>query len=615
MERKIVECVPNFSEGRDKGKIKAITDEIEKVSGVQLLDVDPGEATNRTVVTFTGSPEGVSEAAFLAVKKASEVIDMREHYGAHARMGATDVCPFVPVSGATMEDCVRIANEVGRRIGEELDIPVYLYEEAATKPEWRNLAIVRSGEYEGLVEKLKDPEWKPDYGPAKFNPKTGATVVGAREFLIAYNINLNTTEKKYAMDIAFELREKGRSKRQGNIQPFYYKGEIVRYDKGHFPCGPCDFLAGSLEELARHYKDEHNLDLHEVLRFHEYEYDEKWLEKKPVKVSGKYEHVKAVGWYIEEYNRAQISINFTNYKVTPPHIVVEEARKLAADKGLVVTGCEVVGLIPYNAIMMAGKYYLEKQMKSSGLPYRDVIETAIQSLGLNEVAPFEIEKKVIGLPDEPGPIANLSVSGLIDEVSRASVAPGGGSIAALSGALGAALSSMVANITISTPEYDEVFEEMNEIAVEAQKIKDTLCASIDQDTQAFNEVIAALRLPKGTPEDVAFREKAIQDGYKNATLVPLKTAELCYDALKLCRIVAETGNVNLASDAGTGALVAEAGLLGAGMNVLINFPSIKDEKFVEETRNKLKTLQFQAEELKKQILENVYSRIENLKKK
>ncbi|MBN1756455.1 glutamate formimidoyltransferase [bacterium] len=615
MGRKVVECVPNFSEGRDLNKIREITGAIEQVDGVELLDVDPGGATNRTVVTFIGSPEAVAEASFQAVKKASEVIDMREHYGAHARMGATDVCPFVPVSGVSMEDCVNIARVVGRRIGEELKIPVYLYEEAAASPERTNLANVRSGEYEGLAEKIKDPHWKPDFGPAEFNPRSGATAVGAREFLIAFNINLNTTDKRYATDIAFDLRLKGRSKRSGNIHPFYFKGDIVRYEEVRFPCGPCDFIATSLTELEKHYQEVHQLDLKEVLSFFEYEYDEAWLKGKPVKIFGMFDHCKAVGWVIEEYNRAQISINFTNYKLTPPHIVVEEARKLAARMGLIVTGCELVGLIPYPALLEAGKYYLQRQGHSTAVPYPDILEMAIQSLGLREVASFEVEKKVLGLPEPTGKLGRMPIDQFTDEVSRDSVAPGGGSIAALAGALGSALASMDAAITALKPEYEEVFQDMIRIGENAQRLKAELIQIVDRDTEAFNDVFSAQRLPASSPQEMETRSKAIEEGYKKATLVPFKTAELCFQALELCHEVARKGNLNSVSDAGVGAVMASAGVFGAGMNVLINFPNLKDRQFVAELKQKLEFLQDQTNALREEILSLVYSNINKLRKK
>ncbi|RMH77094.1 MAG: glutamate formimidoyltransferase, partial [Calditrichaeota bacterium] len=348
MSERIVECVPNFSEGRDRSVIDQITAEIKAVSGIQLLSCEMGADVNRTVVTFIGPPEAVKEAAFRAIKKAAELIDMRHHKGAHPRMGATDVCPFVPVSGVTMEECVEISREVGRRVGEELGIPVYLYEESATTPERKSLANIRAGEYEGLPEKLKDPAWKPDFGPAEFNPKSGATAIGAREFLIAFNINLNTKDKQLAMDIAFELREKGRSVRTGNIDPVYMRGKLVKYRENHYPCGSCNFVGKTWEETRAHCRNEHDYDPYDLLKAHgsDPENPVGWSVKKP----GLFKHVRAIGWYVDEYKRAQVTINFTNYKITPPHVVVEAARELAAKRGLVVTGCEVVGLVPFQWI-------------------------------------------------------------------------------------------------------------------------------------------------------------------------------------------------------------------------------------------------------------------------
>ncbi|RKZ29179.1 glutamate formimidoyltransferase, partial [bacterium] len=502
MTNRVVECVPNFSEGRDLTIIEEITDAIKSVSDVELKDVDPGEATNRTVVTFIGTPDSVVEAAFLAIKKASEIIDMSKHHGAHPRMGATDVCPFVPVEGVTMDDCIELAKRLGKRVGEELGIPVYLYEYAATSEKRRNLAYIRRGEYEGLPEKLKDPKMKPDFGPAKFNAKSGATAIGAREFLIAYNITLNTKNKKLATDIAFELREKGRSVRADTDSPFYFKGDLIKYKEGYFPCVECDFrfVAKSLDELEEHYRKEHNFSIIELLAEHGTTPEN--IIGRSVKKRGYFDHCKAIGWFVEEYGRAQISINLTNYKITPPHIVLEKARELAAERGLVVTGSEVVGLIPYQAMLMAGKYYLEKQESSTGVPPEDIIKTAIFSMGLNDVARFDPAEKIIGLPQSPDDsLVRLGVKDFVDEVSRSSPAPGGGSVAALSGALGAALASMVANLTSSKCETTEDAAPYIGIAEKAQKIKEKLADAVDEDTEAFNDYLAALRLPKDTPEE------------------------------------------------------------------------------------------------------------------
>ncbi len=581
MAQKLVECVPNFSEGRDKSIIDQITAEIKAVPDVKLLSVEMGADVNRTVVTFIGSPEGVKEAAFRAIKKAAELIDMRQHKGAHPRMGATDVCPFVPVSGITMEEVVELSKEVARRVGEELGIPVYLYEESATRPERRSLANIRKGEYEGLPEKLKDPQWKPDYGPAEFNPKAGATVIGAREFLIAYNITLNTREKQYATDIAFELREKGRSVRKGNIKPFYFKGELVKYKENYFPCGNCDFVGKTLAETAAHCQKEHGYDLYELLRMHGT--DPENPIGRSVKKPGKFKHLRAIGWYVEEYGRAQISINLTNYKVTPIHAVMEEARRLAAERGLVVTGSEIVGLVPFQAIYDAGKFYLEQQGKSSGIPVEDVIHMAIYSLGLNDVAPFNPREKILGLPQTPSDaLISKTVEAFTHEVSRESPAPGGGSIAALAGALGAALGSMVSNLTVGKPGYESVEAELKQLAVRAQEIKDQLLRAVDEDTNAFNAYMEARRLPQNTPEEKAAREKAIEEGLKTAVRVPLRTAQLSLEAMRVCREVVEKGNVNSITDAGVGAQSAFTGVRGGILNVRINLPPIKDEAFKKE---------------------------------
>lgn len=524
---KLVECVPNFSEGRDQEKIRAIVREIEGVPQVKLLDVDPGESTNRTVVTFIGPPEAVLEAAFRAIAKAAEVIDMRTHRGAHSRIGATDVCPFVPVSGLTMEDCVRLAQELGARVAAELGIPVYLYEAAAQKPDRRNLATVRSGEYEGLADKLKDPAWAPDYGEPVFNPKSGATVIGAREFLIAYNINLNTRDRRLANEIALTLRESGRARKDK-------KGDVVKDAKG-----------------------------------------------RTVKVPGKFKEVKAVGWYIEDYGRAQISVNFTNYRVSPPHLVFDEASRLAAKLGVRATGSELVGLIPKEALLMAGRYYLEKQGKSSGVPEDELVRTAVISLGLNDVAPFDADKKIIEnqFKETGKSLASMSLRAFADELSMDSPTPGGGSVAAYCGALSAALSSMVCNLTFGKKGYEDVGAEMASAAVAAQALKDDLLGAVDRDTRAFNKVMEALRLPKTTPEQAREKETALEEATKEATLVPLEVLEKSVEAVRLAKVVASRGFKSSASDAGVGGLTGAAAGEGAYYNVLINLPGIKDANF------------------------------------
>jgi glutamate formiminotransferase/formiminotetrahydrofolate cyclodeaminase len=539
---KLVECVPNFSEGRDQEKIRAIVREIETVPGIKLLDVDPGVSTNRTVVTYIGPPDAAREAAFRAIAKAAEVIDMRTHKGAHSRIGATDVCPFVPVSGVTMEDCVRLARDLGARVARELGIPVYLYEEAARKPERRNLATVRSGEYEGLAEKLKDPDWAPDYGQAVFNPKSGATVIGAREFLIAYNINLNTRDRKLASEIALGLRESGRAKRDRS-------GDIVKDAEGQ-----------------------------------------------TVKVPGKFKEVKAVGWYIEDYGRAQISVNFTNYKISPPHLVFDEASKLAGKLGLRVTGSELVGLIPKEALLMAGRHYLEKQGKSPGVPEEELIRTAIISLGLSDVAPFDPDKKIIEnqFKEAGRTLGSMSLREFVNELSMDSPTPGGGSVAALCGALSAALSSMVSNLTVGKKGYEDAETELKSVALKAQAVKDDLLGAVDRDTRAFNKVMEALRLPKATPEQALEKEAALEEATKEATLVPLEVLEKSVEAVRLAGVAAAKGFRSSLSDAGVGGLTGAAAGEGAYYNILINLPAIRDEKFKARVRG-------QADRLKAEI--------------
>lgn len=525
---KIVECVPNISEGRDKSKIDAITSVVEKVKGVKLLDVDPGEATNRTVITFIGDPEGIAEAAFQLVAKAAEVIDMRTHKGAHARMGATDVCPFVPVSGVTMEDCAEIARKVGKRIGDELGIPVYLYEEAATKPDFKNLANARKGEYEGLADRFtgKDKEyWKPDFGPAEFNPKSGAMAVGAREFLVAYNINLSTRDRKIAHDIALDIREAGRAKRDAD-------GNIVRDEKG-----------------------------------------------KAIKEPGLFTHVKAVGWTIEEYGRAQISINFTNYKITPIHKVFDECVKQAEKRGVRVTGSELVGLIPRQAMLESGRYYLNKMGKCIGVPESELIHIAVLSLGLDDLYPFKPEEKIVeAFVASEGWLEGMKLADYFDELSTDSPAPGGGSVAAVSGAQAAALVSMVANLTHGKKGYEDYWDDMEQVAVEAQKLKDELNASIDRDTDAFNALMAAGRLPKKTDEQKAERARAIQKATLNAIEVPLSVVRNMVKVMELAKEAAEKGNRNSISDVSTAAAQARAAAEGAADNVMINVPGLEDKK-------------------------------------
>jgi glutamate formiminotransferase / formiminotetrahydrofolate cyclodeaminase len=551
---KIVECVPNFSEGRDKDKINSIVREIETVPGIKLLDVDPGESTNRTVVTFIGAPDAVLEAAFRSIRKASDVIDMRYHKGAHSRIGATDVCPIVPVSGVTMEECVRLARDLGKRVADELGIPVYLYEEAASVSERKSLADIRAGEYEGLADKLRDPAWTPDFGKPVFNPGAGATVIGAREFLIAYNINLNTRDRKMAHEIALNLRESGRARRDK-------EGNIVRDAQGN-----------------------------------------------ALKLPGRFKDVRSVGWYVEDYGIAQISINFINYKVSPVHEVFDETVRQAEALGLRVTGSELVGLIPKEALLMAGRHYLEKQGKTSGLPEEEIIRTAVISLGLSDVAPFDPDQKIIeNRLTKPGrTLVGLTVRAFVDEVSMDSPAPGGGSVAALCGALSAALSSMVANLTFGKKGYEDAAADMKATAIRAQVLKKGLIDAVDLDTLAFNRVMEAYRLPKGTEEQKAERERAVEAASKEATLVPLGVLESCVELARLAGIMALKGNRNSVSDAGVAGLAARAAGEGAYYNVKINLPNIGDGEFksrVLEKAEALKTGLIQASATVSEIME------------
>ncbi len=588
MPNPIVECVPNFSEGRDPAVIKEITDAIQGVAGVKLLDVDPGANTNRTVVTFVGAPSAVEEAAFRAVAKAAQVIDMRRHEGEHPRMGATDVLPFVPVADVTMEECADMARRVGRRIGEELGISVFLYENAASRLERKNLARIRSGEYEGMAEKMKDPAWKPDFGPDVLNEKAGAMAVGAREFLIAYNINLNTRDRRYANELAYVLRERGRWKRIGNTEPFYYKGKLVRFPgDGTYPCGPCGFVGRSFEELEKHYREAHGGDLRE--RYASLGIDPA-NPTGPVFDDGLFKDVKAIGWVIEEYGRAQISINFTNYKVSPPHTVLEAARAEAAERGIVVTGSELVGLIPFEAMRQAGAFYLRRMMKSTGVPVPDLMETAVQSMGLRDVGPFVVADKVLGLPSVEGPLVLRNTWDFVDEVSRDSPAPGGGSVAALAGALAGALASMVANLSVGRADMDPHYDTLCALAERAQAVKDALVRAVDEDTRAFDSVLAAMRMPQDTDDERSARGAAMEAGYRVATSVPLSTVEGCVQAIRLCNEMLALAPKEMVSDVGTGALLGLAGAKAAGYNVRINLPHIGDEAFRAEVKGKLDTL-------------------------
>ncbi len=527
---KIVECVPNFSEGRNMAVIDAITKAISDVEGVRLLDVDPGADTNRTVVTFIGSPRAVEEGAFAGIRKASELIDMTTHHGAHARMGATDVCPFIPVSEVTMEECVEISRRLGKRVGEELGIPVYLYEHSATTPQRQNLADIRKGEYEALQEKLHDPDFAPDFGKPVFNPKSGATVTGAREFLIAYNINLNTTDKKLAKDIALTIREKGRWQRDD-------KGKILRDDKGE-----------------------------------------------KVRQPGMFRECKATGWYIDEYKQAQITMNLTNYKISPVHQVFDACCNLAHEMGLRVTGSELVGLIPRDALLAAGRHYLEKQGKCRGVSDGDLIRTAIQSLGLEDISPFDPDKKIIEsfVENDPGALVNMTLRDFCDELSSDSPAPGGGSVAALCGALSASLSAMVANLTYDKKGYREYNQEMEEIAMKGQDLKKRFNEAIDRDTQAFNQLMAAMKSSAKTDQEKARKEQIILEASREATLVPLSVLEMIPQALEIAHASALRGNRNSISDAGVASLTAWAAARGAWYNVMINLQGINHRDFCRE---------------------------------
>ena len=530
---KLVECVPNFSEGRDRGVLDAITRAIEAVDGVRLLDVDPGAATHRTVVTFVGPPEAAAEAAFHAIRIAGERIDMRQHRGEHARLGATDVCPFVPLAGATMQDCIELARALGERVGRELEIPVYLYEEAATRPERRNLATIRAGEYEGLADKLRDPAWKPDFGPARFDAARGATVIGARAFLVAYNINLNTRDKKLAQDIALDLRESGRAERDA-------KGVIVRDAAG-----------------------------------------------KQVTRPGRFPHVKAVGWAIEEYGRAQISINFTNTEVSPVHAVFDAACLEADRRGLRVTGSELVGLVPLEVLLAAGRHFLRKQGKSAGAPESELLHIAVRSLGLDELRPFVAAERVIEYRVRDAASSRLQSMSLLefaDVLSTDAPAPGGGSVAALVGALAAALAAMVASLSHRADSPAE----LERLGLEAQATKAALLASVDRDAASFDAVLAARRLPKATGGGASARDAAVRAALRAACTEPLAVAQAAARAAEQARAAATLGIAAARSDAGVAALCAATAAEAALYNVLINLAELTDPAdadFVRTTRH------------------------------
>lgn len=551
-----MECVPNFSEGRDMAVLDAIAAAIKGVKNVVLLDVDPGADTNRTVFTIAGEPEAVVEAAFQGIKKASELIDMSRHHGAHPRMGATDVCPFIPISDMTMDECVEYARILGKRVGEELKIPVYLYEHAASKPEWKNLANVRSGEYEALADKAKDPAWKPDFGPHAFNAKSGATAISAREFLIAYNINLNTRDKKKAHDIALTIRESGKAARDEN-------GKMIKDEKGN-----------------------------------------------KVMTPGLFTNCKAVGWYIDGYDRAQISINLTNYKVTPPHLVLDKVRELANEAGVQVTGSELVGLLPKAALVEAGKYYLAKMNESTGIPERMIMDTAIQSMGLAELAPFDLDKKVIEYAiARKDSLSDMKVTAFCDLLSTDAPAPGGGSVAALCAAMSGALSAMVSNLTIDKKGYEKVQDEVRRLAPMGQSIKERAIHCIDVDTDAFYAMMDAMKLPKKTDEEIALRDAQIEKCTQGAINAPLETLRISHEALLLAREVAAVGNTNALSDAGVAALTALAAAKAANYNVLINLAGITDESYKAHTLAEAKDLIAKCNALANEIEQDVTSRL------
>ncbi len=596
---KLVECVPNFSEGRNKKVIDEIVDAIKSVEGIKVLDVDMGYDTNRTVVTFIGPPEAVKEAAFRGIKKASELIDMRKHKGAHPRMGATDVCPFIPLKDITFEECNEIAIEVAKRVGEELKIPVYLYEKSARVPERKNLAYIREGEYEGLAEKIKRPEWKPDFGPQEFNPRAGATVIGVREFLIAYNINLNTREKRYATDIAFEIREKGRTKRKGNIHPFYFKGEIVRYRENEYPCGECDFIGKTIEETYVHVKEKHGYDLYELLKQHGL--DKNNLIGKAVKKKGKFKNVKAIGWYIDEYKRAQISINLTDYNVTNMHHVYEEAKKLAEERGLSVTGSEIVGLVPFKALYEAGKYYLERQKTSKGVPVRDVLETAIQSLGLRDVSDFNVEKKVLGLPDVfDSKFPKFTIWDFSDELSRTSPVPGGGSASALSGALASALACMVLNITISKLKDDKDYRLLSDYSEKFQELKDYFLVAIDKDSESFDNYMKVLREGRSKEE--------VREALLRTVEIPLGVSERSLEGLRMINDIIDKVDINVISDLGCSIELFNSSFKGGYYNVLINLKNFENEdklRYQDRVQKILKDVENYVKKLENIILKKL----------
>lgn len=555
--QQIIECVPNFSEGNDLQVIKQITDQIESVEGVRLLNVDPGKATNRTVVTFVGTPAAVIEAAFLAIKKAGELIDMGRHKGEHPRMGATDVCPLIPVANISMEETVMYARQLAEKVGEELKIPVYLYEAAQPDLRRNNLSVIRAGEYEGFFKKIKLPEWKPDYGPSEFDPKRGGTVIGARDFLVAYNINLNTTSTRRANAVAFDVREAGRVKKEN--------GKTV-------------------------------LD----------------AEGKPVNIPGTLKSVKAIGWFIEEYGIAQISMNLTNINITPVHIAFDEVCRKAEGRGIRVTGSELVGLVPLKSLLDAGRYFLEKQQRSTGVSEKELIRIAVKSLGLEELGPFKPEERVIEYLLKDATHSNLvrmPLTDFADLTASESPAPGGGSIAAYVGALGAALATMVANLSAHKKGWDERWKEFSDWANRGEHYKNDLVQLVDADTRAFNLVMTAFGLPKSTDEEKQVRQRAIQDATRVAIEVPFRVMEASYGSMEVIKAMAETGNPNSVSDAGVGALCARTSVMGAYMNVRINAAGLEDRDFVTDILARGREIENKAIALEQDILTIVNGKI------
>ncbi len=560
--QQLIECVPNFSEGNDLNIIQQITSEIETADGVRLLNVDAGKATNRTVVTFVGSPKAVTDAAFKAIKKAGELIDMTKHHGEHPRMGATDVCPLIPVANISMEETVNFAQELAKRVGEELQLPVYLYEAAQPDKKRSNLSVIRAGEYEGFFKKMLRPEWKPDFGPDMFDAKRGATVIGARDFLVAYNINLNTTSVRRANAIAFDVREAGRVKREGDP----VSGKIIKDENGN-----------------------------------------------PVNIPGSLKYVKAIGWYIEEYGIAQISMNLTNIAVTPVHIAFDEVCKKAEDRGIRVTGSELVGLIPLKAMLDAGKYFLKKQKRSTGVSEKELLKIAVKSMGLDELSPFKPEERIIEymLADKSGnELVKMSLSDFADETASESPAPGGGSIAAYVGSLGVSLATMVANLSSHKKGWDEQWEEFSNWAEKGQYYKKELLNLVDADTKAFNQIMTALALPNQSEEEKSSRKQAIQTATKYAIEIPFKVMEAGYSAMEIIKAMAENGNPNSVSDAGVGALCARTAVMGAFMNVRINAAGYDDKDFVNKIVAKGKEIENKTIDLEREILAIVNAKID-----